>query len=121
MSGPEKHHLFEWEDAGGIALFRFSTPQLRDDRLIRLLFEQMDQLVDSGRTRVVMNFTGLLGFASYAIGKLISLNNKLPARGGRLVLCCLTPVVDEIIDIMSLRNKFNICKTEQEAIESFST
>jgi anti-anti-sigma factor len=120
MSEPAKRHLFEWEDAGGIALLRFSTPQLRDDRIIRTLFEQVEQLAESGRTRVVMNFTGVEGFASYAIGKLISLNAKLPALGGRLVLCCLTPIVDEIIDIMGLRKKFIICKTEQEAIESFA-
>ncbi len=120
MIEPATPHLFEWEDAGGVAVIRFKTALLRDDRLIRHLFDQIDQLAEAGRTRVVMNFTGLEGFASYAIGKLISLNAKLSAQGGRLVLCCLTPIVDEIIDIMSLRKKFTIKATEQQALESFA-
>ena len=116
---PSSRHLFEWEDAGGIAVVRFTTNVLREERLIRLLFEQVDQLVESGRNRIVFNFSGIQAFASYAIGRLITLNSKLAAPAGRLVLCCLTPIIDEIIDIMSLRKRFNICKTEREAIESF--
>ncbi|MBY0232118.1 MAG: STAS domain-containing protein [Gemmataceae bacterium] len=117
---PSSRHLFEWEDVGGIAVVRFTTNVLREERIIRLLFEQVEQLVDSGRARVVFNFAGMQAFASYAIGKLISLNAKLAPPAGRLALCCLTPIIDEIIDIMSLRKRFYIHKTEREAIESFS-
>jgi len=120
MPEPATPQLFEWEDAGGVAIIRFKTPMLRDDRLIRQLFDQVDQLVEEGRNKIVMNFTGLEGFASYAIGKLISLNNKLPTLNGKLVMCCLTPIVDEIIDIMALRKKFSIKATEQQALESLT-
>jgi anti-anti-sigma factor len=121
MSAPPARHDFEWEDAGGVAVVRFSTTLLRDHRIIRNLFDQIDsQLVDSGRTRIVMNFGGLEAFASFAIGKLIALNDKLPERGGRLALCNLAPMVSEIIDIMALRKRFAIYATEREALESFA-
>jgi anti-anti-sigma factor len=121
VTAPSAKHHFEWEDAGGIAVVRFTTTVLRDDRIIRNLFDQIDeQLVAAGRSRIVMNFGGLEAFASYAIGRLIALNDRLPAQGGRLALCSLAPLVNEIIDIMKLRKRFQIYSTEREALESFT-
>jgi len=31
----------------------------------------------------------------------------------------LTPVIDEIVDIMQLRRRFTIAKSEREALDSF--
>ena len=121
MSAPPARHHFEWEDANGVAVVHFKTTLLRDDRVIRTLFEQLDaQLIEAGRTKIVVNFHGLEAFASYAIGKLIALNGKLPGLGGRLALCDLPPMVEEIIDIMNLRKRFAIYASEREALESFS-
>jgi len=120
MPEPESKHLFEWQDVGGIAVVHFKTTQLRDERQIRATFDQLDELVNSGRTRVVMNFAGIAVFASYAIGKLIRFNDRLQPPEGRLVLCELTPTVEEIIDIMNLHKRFQIYRTEQLALESFA-
>jgi anti-anti-sigma factor len=117
---PTDANYFEWEDAGGIAVLRFTTPFLRDDRIIRQVFEQIEQLLAAGRVKIVINFEGLQAFASYAIGKLIVLNDKLPASGGRLALCNLSAMVDDLIDIMALRKRFHIYRGEREALESFS-
>jgi anti-anti-sigma factor len=120
MSAPKPPHHFEWEDAGGIAVIRFTTPHLRDDRIIRQIFDQIDQLITAGRTKLVMNFSGIQAFASYAIGKLIVINDKLQAPAGRLALCSLSPSVAEILDIMRLRKRFNVYDNEREALESFA-
>jgi anti-sigma B factor antagonist len=120
MSAPTTPHYFEWEDAGGVAVIRFTTPFLRDDRIIRQIYEQIDQLIAAGRTKILMNFGGLQAFASYAIGKLIALNDKLKLPPGRLALCSLSPMVAEIIDIMQLRKRFHIYDSEREALESFA-
>jgi len=121
MTAPPARHSFEWEDANGVAIVRFITKLLRDDRIIRDLFDQLDrQLVQAGRTKMVINFAGLEAFASYAIGKLIALNDKLRGLGGRLALCELVPMVDEIIDVMGLRKRFAIYASEREALESFA-
>ncbi|MGL4554069.1 MAG: STAS domain-containing protein [Gemmataceae bacterium] len=110
---------FETEDTAGVLIVRFNTPYLRDDRLILQLFGQIEQMVDAGRDKVVLNFTGMEAFASYAIGKMITLNAKL-APPKRLALCCLTPIVNEIIDIMALRKRFAIYDTERAALEALS-
>jgi anti-anti-sigma factor len=120
VSAPPGPHYFEWEDAGGVTVVRFAVRVLRDDRIIRALFEQLERLVDAAeRRRLVLNFNGVEAFASYAVGKLIVLNNKLQPPAGRLALCNLTPIIDEIVNIMRLRRMFNIYRTEQEAIQSF--
>jgi anti-anti-sigma factor len=121
MATPPSRHFFEWEEANGVAIVRFTTRVLRDDRIIRTLFDQLDkQLVEAGKTRIVMNFAGLEAFASYVIGKLIALNDNVSKVGGRLALCELTPMVAEIIDLMSLRRRFSIYRSEREALESFA-
>ena len=109
---------FEWTDVGGIVVVRFTVNVLRDERIIRDLSDSLDRLIESGRTRMVLNFAGIQMFASYAIGKLITLDNRIKQQG-RLVMCELTPVVEEIIDIMQLRRRFTIVKTEREALDSF--
>jgi anti-anti-sigma factor len=119
MSSPQPRHYFEWDNVGGIAVIRFTTSTLRDERIIRTVFDALDDLIDSGQTKMVIAFTGLDVFASFAIGKLIKLNDRLAAADGRLVLCALTPIVAEIVDLMNLRRKFTIYPTEREALESF--
>ena len=119
MSAPQPVSAFHWTDVGGIAVVHFTVKILRDERIIRSIFDEIDRLVESGRTRMVINFTGLQVFASYAIGKLISLDSRIRQQAGRLVMSDLTPIVDEIVDIMNLRRKFAIMKTEREALESF--
>jgi anti-anti-sigma regulatory factor len=120
MAEPAPRHYFEWEDAAGITVVRFTINVLREERIIRSLYAQLDQLIVAGRTRVVMNFAGVAAFASYAIGKLIVLNDKLQPPAGRLVLCELTPAIDEILDLMRLRKQFNVYGSEREALESFA-
>jgi anti-anti-sigma factor len=118
MSGPSRQ--FEYEVTAGVLIVRFNTPYLRDDRLIRQLFEQIEQLVEAGQNRVILNFTGLEAFASYAIGKMIALNAKLAAPPAKLALCGLTPIVNEIIDIMALRKRFAIYDTERAALDALT-
>src|SRR5262245_56170956 len=108
VTEPEREHLFEWQDAGGVAVVHFKTTHLRDDRQIRAVFDALEQLVASGQPKVVMKFAGLQAFASYAIGKLILLHDCARKASGRLALCALTPTVAEIVEIMNLHKRFEI-------------
>lgn len=119
MSAPSSRPGIEWQDIGGVAVVHFITPVLRDERAIQAAFDALNGLLEGGRTHVVINFHGLKGIASLAIGKLVRLNDRLQPPDGRLVLCALTPIVDEIMDIMQLRKRFHIYPTEQAALESF--
>jgi anti-anti-sigma factor len=119
MPDSRERHYFEWQDAGGVAVVRFTTKFLREERIIRATFDQLEALIAAGTSKVLIDFTGLEAFASYAIGKLIRLNDRLQPPEGRLALCSLTPTVAEVLDVMNLRKRFNIYPAEREALESF--
>jgi anti-anti-sigma factor len=119
MSSPQAKSHFNWADVGGVVVVTFATLHLREERVIMSVFDGVGDLVTAGKNRIVIDFTGLTTFASYAIGKLISLERNIQAANGRLALCELPPIVDEIVNIMNLRKKFNIYKTERDALESF--
>ncbi|MFQ3593019.1 MAG: STAS domain-containing protein, partial [Gemmataceae bacterium] len=93
--------LFEWEDIGGVAVVRFNTPYLRDEQTIREFFDPLIEMAESGREKMIINFAGVESLASYSIGKLMTLNKKL-AMPKVLALCELTPIVEELIDILGL-------------------
>ena len=120
MPSSREKHWITWEESNGVNVVRFTTPDIRDDQVIRTIFEQIEQLLlDTGRNNLLLNFAGVDHFASYTIGKLVTLNKRLQPPAGRLALCCLTDVVEEIFDIMRLRRQFNIYRNEQDALESF--
>ncbi len=113
----EKHY-FEWHDVGGVAVVRFLTRFLREEREIREIFDELDALVTSGRNKMLIDFSVIEAFASFAIGKLLRLNERLRLEG-RLALCSLTPNIEEILDLMNLRRSFHLYPDERSALESF--
>jgi len=50
---------------------------------------------------------------------LITLNKKLQAAGGRLILCNIDPQIYEVFEITKLDKFFNIQKEEQAALQAF--
>jgi anti-sigma B factor antagonist len=119
MPAPAATRWAEWEEVGDLTLVRFAVPRLLDLDDILGVFDQLDRLAEGEGRRVVLSFAGLEALGSYAIGRLIGLDRRLRAAGGRLALCDLTPVVVEILDLMKLRRRFRTFPTEQDALQSF--
>ncbi|MCC6420397.1 MAG: STAS domain-containing protein [Gemmataceae bacterium] len=120
MAAPTTRPL-EWEDVGTATVIRFLTATLRDEEVIDATFGELNHLVATReRVNLVVNFAGVTGIASYAIGKLITLNKRVRAAGGRIALCHLTPIIAEILDIMHLRGLFLIQPSEGEAIQALT-
>jgi anti-anti-sigma factor len=111
---------FSVDTVGDVTVVAFTNPYVRDDRLIRSLFETIDELKPRP-TKILFDFTGVEAFAPYAIGKLIALNASCAEQKIRLVLCQLTPIISEIIDIMALRKRFKIYDTRQEALAALAS
>jgi anti-sigma B factor antagonist len=110
----------EWEEVGSVTVVRFLVHRVVDLQDITGLFEQLDSRVQNeGARQLVLSFRGINSFGTYAIGRLLALDKNLRARGGRLALCELTPVITEAIDLMQLRRQLHIYPTEQEALQSF--
>jgi anti-sigma B factor antagonist len=119
MSVKHGTQWLEREDFDAVTVVRLKPPETLDDDTARAMFDLIYTLCDTGRTRLVLNLADVEYLTSMALGKLVMLNRKVQAAGGRLALCQLVPFTREILDSTYLTDLLNIYPTEQEALQSF--
>jgi anti-anti-sigma factor len=119
MSSAFSRQDLEVEDQGDVAVVRLKSRRLDNEDQIRAVFQHLTGLVDAGRPNLVLNFDKVEFMASVAIGKLVMLNRKVQAAGGRLALCHLSPATDETLEIMHLKDIVQTYDSEQEALRTF--
>jgi anti-sigma B factor antagonist len=121
MSGPHGSHWLEREDFGDVTVVRLKTPRTLDDDVIRTVFDPIYSLVGSvGRKKLVLNLTHVGYLPSMALGKMVMLNRRIQVDNGRLALCHLSPVTEEILEGTRLKSLFHCYPTEAEAVGSFA-
>jgi anti-sigma B factor antagonist len=119
---PSTHggHWLERDDRGDVTVVRLKLLRLGDDDA-QAVFKQVYSLVDDmGRSKLVLSLGPVEYLPSMALGKLVMLNRKAQAAGGRLALCQLTAGAREILDATHLSQLFHLYGTEQEAVQSFA-
>src|SRR5216110_1895395 len=119
MSAQPRRRRLEVEDIGDVTVVNFVDRKILDEQNIQVTGEQLFSLVDeAGRRKVLLNFGNVEYLSSAALGKLITLNKKLQAAGGRLILCNIDPQIYKVFEITKLNKLFNIHKEEQAALQS---
>jgi anti-sigma B factor antagonist len=120
MSQPPRRKRLEIEDIGDVTVVCFTDRKILDEQNIQVIGEQLFSLVDEmSRKHLLLNFTNVEYMSSAALGKLITLNKKVQASGGRLVLCNIDPQIREVFEITRLDKLFTIRRDEQEALQAF--
>lgn len=120
MSSQPRRRRLEVEDIGDVTVINFVDRKILDEQNIQIIGEQLFGLVDAeGRRKLLLNFGNVEYLSSAALGKLITLNKKLQAVGGRLILANIDPQIHEVFEITKLDKFFNIQKDEQTALQSF--
>ena len=120
MAEQPRRRRLEVEDLGEVTVVNFTDRKILDEQNIQVIGEQLFNLVDeAGRKKILLNFANVEYLSSAALGKLILLNNKLKAAGGRLILCNIDPQIYEVFEITGLKRVFNMYGEEQEALQSF--
>ena len=120
MSSQPRRRRLEVEDIGDVTVVNFTDKKILDEQNIQIIGEQLFSLVDElGRRKLILNFGNVEYLSSAALGKLITLNKKLQAAGGRLSLCNIDPQIYEVFEITKLNKLFQIQKDEQSALQSF--
>src|SRR6516165_8106742 len=116
---PRRRRL-EVEDIGDVTVVSFTDRKILDEQNIQIIGDQLFGLVDElGRKKLLLNFGNVEYMSSAALGKLITLNKKLQAVNGRLILCNIDPQIYEVFEITKLNKLFNIQKEEQAALQAF--
>lgn len=75
---------------------------------------------ETGKYQVVFDMNKLLFIDSSGVGILLSILRFLNSQGGELKLSGLTQPVRTLLELVSIHKIFEIFKTTDEAIESFS-
>ena len=110
----------EVEDIGDIAVVNFVDKKILDEQNIQMIGDDLFRLVDElGRRKILLNFGNVEFLSSAALGKLITLNRKVQAVRGKLVLCGIAKEILEVFKITKLDKLFTICPDEQAALQSF--
>ena len=120
MSSQPRRRRLEVEDIGDVTVVNFTDKKILDEQNIQIIGEQLFSLVDElGRRKLVLNFSNVEYLSSAALGKFITLNKKINAVQGMLVLCNIVPEIYEVFAITKLNKLFNIQKEEQAALQAF--
>jgi len=72
-------------------------------------------------TNVLINFENVRFFSSGAINKLIVLEKRVRAGGGKIRLSNMQPEVRDLFSYTNLDQMFDILSNQTEAMESFDT
>src|SRR5881394_3105649 len=117
MNTQPRRRRLEVEDLGDVTVVNFTDKKILDEQNIQIIGEQLFSLVDElGRKKLLLNFGNVEYLSSAALGKLITLNKKVNAVGGKLILCNIDP---EVYEVTKLNKLFNIQKEEQAALQAF--
>src|SRR5689334_9729002 len=81
--------------------------------------EQLSALVERGARKILLNFEHVEYLGAAALGKLVTLRQKVKAFRGRLRLCRLRPQVRELFTITRLHTIFDIRDDETSALRAF--
>lgn len=82
----------------------------------RDLESRLVRLIDTGKARVVIDFSNIAYIGSGGIRVLMLIERRLAEHSGRLVLCCLPELIARLFRIAEIEDMFTILPTRDEAI-----
>lgn len=107
-------------EIGNVTVVRFVDRKILDAANIQEMGEELFKLIDEdNRSNILLNFTAVEFLSSAALNKLIMLDRKVKAAGGKLKLCDLRPEIHEVFVITRLNQLFQIHDTESVALAAF--
>lgn len=108
-------------DRDGVACIAFVDRNILDEANIQRIGEEISQIIDEQpQPKILLNFENVDHLSSAALGTLITINNKVQNKDGQLRLAAIDPQIYDVFVITKLNKLFKICKTVEEALDSFS-
>ena len=105
------------EERGPVVVAHISRSNLSEEENIEELGQEFSRLVEHFGCRLLavnMDFVNLL--TSAAVGKLISLHRNLHRRDGRLVVCGVRGMVQDVLATARLTDYFTMAPTTDDAV-----
>jgi len=83
------------------------------------LREAVTKLVDSGKTKILLNLADVPYVDSAGLGEIVRCYTTVSKKGGKLKLLNLTAKIRDLLAITKLLTVFETYDNEEEAIKSF--
>lgn len=116
-----KPAYFVIDDRGAVVVVHIAKASLSEEDNIEQLGQELSMLVDQfGCRRVAVNFEIVTLITSAALGKFIALHRNLHRREGRLILCGVAGMVQDVLNATKLNEYFAVAATTDEAVASLS-
>jgi anti-sigma B factor antagonist len=105
----------------GIKVVRFQDHQLFDERTVREIADQIAEALpnDGSPIRLVVDFSEVSLISSTFLSKLILLQRRIDGSGGKMRLCEMTPMIQQVFRTSNLDRLFKIDRDQRTAIDSF--
>ena len=108
-------------EADGVKVVRFQDNQLFDERTVREASDQIAAALpnDGSPIRLVVDFSDVGLISSTFLSKLILLQRRIDQTRGKLRLCEMSPIIQQVFRTSNLDRLFKIDRDQRTAIESF--
>jgi anti-sigma B factor antagonist len=88
---------------------------------VREFEQELDQAVESGRVKIVINASGLSYIASAGLGVIMGLIEDVRARSGDIRLTDLNETVLNIFEVLGFNHLCKVFDSEQDAVASYQS
>lgn len=108
------------DEVNGVTIARFLDKKILDEANIDRIGQEMFGLVEQdGRTSIVLDFSLVEYLSSAALGKLITMNKKVTAAGGKCALCNIQKDIMDVFKITRLDKVLTLCTDLDDALGKF--
>lgn len=111
---------FKLEEVGDVTVVTLTVAKIIEDVPIREIGQELFSLVEAeGRVKIILNFIRVEFMSSAMFSKLITLERKIKAHGGRLRICHVRAEIYDNFKITKLIRVFDIKDEEEDALADF--
>ncbi len=109
------------EQQDGVTRIEFVDRNILDEANIQQIGEEITQIIDAAtQPRILISFENVDHLSSAALGTLITINNKIREKDGKLRLADIDRQIYEVFVITKLNKLFEIHETSEQAIASLA-
>lgn len=106
---------------GNVSQVEFVDRNILDEGNIQAIGQEITAIIDAeAAPKLIISFANVEHLSSAALGKLITINNKVRAKSGQLRLANIDPQIYEVFQITRLNKIFQIHETTDEAMKSIA-
>ncbi len=86
----------------------------------KILKEELNGLIDTGRTTVLVDFSGVDFMTSTGLGVLVAFAKRVEEVDGKIALCALNDDIQSVFDTVGYTPFFDIHQSVKQALASLS-